>query len=194
MLPNTLAARLFIQSSICLLRAFTPCCLLYVTTSLFLPSHRYRSLALDILAVVESIFFLAVYIPRKHILQRPCQRRVVATEAERDVLFEKWWTTTTDPAAFVSLWFKGYPLHDIRRDDVKDWLSWAFLNTRCASPVNDAELERYLERTERVINHHFTAGSGKHQAMRPTSDRIKMQHRSLTFYAVSEVHHWRHKY
>ncbi|KAK5696754.1 hypothetical protein LTR97_008058 [Elasticomyces elasticus] len=84
---------------------------------------------------------------------------------------------------FLRTWFKGAAMHEIRRDDLKEWLAWGFWNEYSASKVADqAELEEYALAVERKLGRKLKEGRGPHQPVRPSSDPINIQHRPLAYY------------
>ncbi|KAK3616996.1 transcription elongation factor spt5 [Elasticomyces elasticus] len=137
----------------------------------------------EIITFPEALFYLLVYLPRSHALQKlPASGTDLSIQERRD-LFETCCNSVPDMEHFLRTWFKGAAMHEIRRDDLKEWLAWGFWNEYSASKVADqAELEEYALAVERKLGRKLKEGYGPHQPVRPSSDPINIQHRPLTYY------------
>ncbi|RFU30899.1 hypothetical protein B7463_g5455, partial [Scytalidium lignicola] len=138
--------------------------------------------ALEILAISEALFYTFIYIPYSFYLQREAIHPSVPTREERRELFIRCTENIEDTEAYLRKWFLGAPLEDIRRDNVKEFFLWAFLN-RCGEVGDDdEELEEYVCLTERRMGRRIEEGRGSVVALRLTLDPVDMLHRSLTWY------------
>jgi len=72
------------------------------------------------------------------------------------------------------------PAAEIRPQNVKDFLRWAFLDTR-----DPEELDEYVVEIERLLGRKMEPGSGNSQCLRLIFDKVDMWHWSLTWYMVS---------
>ncbi len=77
---------------------------------------------------------------------------------------------------------------EIRRENVKDFLRWAFLDTKEPYPTHDEELEEYVGEVEKLLRRQLEPGRGKAKCLRLTHDKVEMLHRSLTWYFVSYLY------
>ncbi|RSL89251.1 hypothetical protein CEP52_014962 [Fusarium oligoseptatum] len=112
--------------------------------------------------------------PQKHPVP-PCR-------ADRRKLFLQCHNNVPDPAQYLRKWFRGAPASEIKRDNVKDFFRWAFLNTGEHDPVYDEELEEYTQEMERLLGRKLELGRGNAKCLRLTLDKVEMLHRSLTWY------------
>lgn len=192
MLKDGPVSRAFIRVSILLLRAVAPLSTGYCIGRLtgwrppILSGVLY---AVDAYAGSEVAFYFVCRL-RRWWLNRPApQHTLKFSPEERKELFSRTWEATPNPRGYISLWFKGVPIEDLCREDVKDWISWRMWNEIKRSPVNEDELEDYLLLTERVLNWKFPSGRSTHTSMAVTFEPLPIVHRPLVWYVVSLSKH-----
>jgi hypothetical protein len=147
-------------------------------------AHR-LILLLEILSIAEVIFYVLVYIPRSRALQKPATHPPLLPREERRRLFLKGYAQITDPETYLTKWFQGAPLRDIRRDNVKEFFCWAFLNKAAWGVDDEEELDEYADKIEEMLGRRLAPGRGPATSLRLTLDPINMQHRPLLWYSVS---------
>lgn len=88
--------------------------------------------------------------------------------------------------AYLSGWFHGAAVKTIKRENVREFLSWAFLNGSQSGGVEEfAELEEYICLLENRLGGEFEKGyDGEVKCVRPTVDGVVMEYRSLLWYFV----------
>lgn len=91
----------------------------------------------------------------------------------------------TDPEQYIRGWFKGASIEDIGRQDVKEWLTWAFFNRGWEEGKNEGEIEEFTLEFESMLHKDFRPGKGTAKSLRLTIDPVEMLHRSLLWYSVS---------
>lgn len=188
MLKDGLLARTFIRTSILALRTVTP---LSITYCVFRASgwiwtdRPALSLLVDVYAATESVFFLAVYLPRRWLLNRPAAPSTILESREaRERLFLKTWDASPNPRKYLSGWFKGVTVEDLRCEDIKDFISWRLWNTTQRSPEHEAELEQYVSMVEEILQIKFPPGKSGKTSMAVTFEPLRMVHRPLLWYLV----------
>jgi hypothetical protein len=62
---------------------------------------------------------------------------------------------------------------------VKEFYRWAFLNTRVYDPIDEEELEEYVEKFEETHGWKLEPGFGNANCLRLTLGQVNMVHRSL---------------
>ncbi|KAI4202986.1 MAG: hypothetical protein LQ350_002203 [Teloschistes chrysophthalmus] len=77
------------------------------------------------------------------------------------------------------MWFKGAPLHEIARENVKQFFCWSFLNKSKYGLLDDAELEDYADRLESRLGRKLPPGKGKAVPLNLTLDPVHMLPRPL---------------
>lgn len=177
----------FIRFCIIGLHYLAPLCLIYCA---FVIGHygfktAFTSpvpLLIEVIAGAESLFFLCVYIPYRHYLQREAVHPPPPTREERRELFKLCDENISDPELYLQKWFLGADAKDIKRENLKEFLLWAFFNRGGPPGEDDGELEEYVVATEKLLGRLIEKGRGKAQCLRLTLDRVEMLHRSLTWY------------
>ncbi|PWW76907.1 hypothetical protein C7212DRAFT_279205 [Tuber magnatum] len=187
MLNRSLPELFFIRTCIASLRSIPPLSTLY-TLSRFtvLPSNFRLPIALEVYLFSEALFFTVVYIPRKLILQRPAQHPPLSPRSGRRALFKKCIDETPDVGAYLSGWFHGAAVKTIKRENVREFLTWAFLNgSRSGGAEEFAESEEYVCLLESRLGRGFEKGYEKGaKCIRLTLDAVVMEYRSLLWYFI----------
>jgi len=120
MIGHSTAEYLFIQACIYFLHYIAPLSAFYCIFLIALRSPAYRiPLVLEIWAITEAGFLLLLYIPRNILLQRAASHPEVLPQSERKELFQLCLDTVDDPEHYLRGWFRGAPLSDIKRENVK---------------------------------------------------------------------------
>jgi len=165
------------------LRAITPLSILYCVSLPFQP-HR-LPLVIGIWPMVETAFYFLVYLPRRQFLQRPAIHPYLLPQSERKELFKRGIEHMPNPERYLVKWCKDAPLSEIKRENVKDFYRWAFLNSKTSTSFEEAELEEYVDKFEEYSGLKIEPGYGSAKCLRLTLDPVDMVHRSLAWYLVS---------
>ncbi|KAJ9604666.1 hypothetical protein H2200_010780 [Cladophialophora chaetospira] len=189
MLKDRLSMRIFIRSSILALRAVAPVSIGYCVcraAGWSWTDNRILGSLVDGYAAAESVFFLLVYLPRKWFLSRPAPPSTpLPTPAQRKSLFLKTWEATSDPRGYLSGWFKGAPVEELHREDVKDFFSWRMWNDQTERVGEDeAELSEYVAIAEDILQCKFPPGRSDKTCMAVTYEPLRMRHRPLIWYLL----------
>lgn len=139
----------------------------------------------EFLTIVETAFYVLVYLPRKHMLQRPAIHPTPLSRLERQRLFNMAHGSLPDAEGYVSKWFCGAPLSEIKRENAKEFFCWAFMSQGVWGPQEEEELDGYVDILEREMGRKLEPGWGSAVALRLTLDPIEMKHRPLLWYLVS---------
>jgi len=184
MIGTSTSDYVLIRTSITLLRAITPLSILYVALIPFVPRHRLPRVV-EAWPIAEAAFYLLFYLPRKHFLQRPAEHPPPLERDERRQLLQRCLEEVHDPDRYLSKWFLDAPLSEIKKENVKAFFRWVFLNTGVSHPDDDEELEGYVQQMEEAFGRKLEDGRGSARPLTLTLDRVKMVHRSLLWYQVS---------
>ena len=76
------------------------------------------------------------------------------------------------------------PLTAVKRENVKEFFRWAFLNTDVDDPTYDDEVEEYVKSIELGTGLNFEDGRADVKCLRLTLDKVDALHRSLVWYSV----------
>lgn len=186
MIGTSLWDYVFIRSCIFCLHFAAPISALYCVVILVLRPSAYRiPVALEIWAVAETLFLLLIYLPRSYTLQQLVTHPPTRSREKRRELFQLCHESIVDPERYLSKWFKGAPLAEIRRENLKEFFCWAFLNKPSYGILEDEELEEYADKMESLLGRKLQPGRGQAISLRLTVDRVKMLHRSILWYLVS---------
>jgi Ca2+/Na+ antiporter len=146
----------------------------------------YLPLAVQVWFVAEAVAYVFLYLPFKYyFLQLSASHPETLSREERDKLFVRCWATVSDPERYLSRWFRGAKKEDIKRDNVREWICWAFFNAHEVTEQEDEEVESYLNETERLLGRTLPPGKSKAKSIRLTLDAVDCSHRSLFWYFVS---------
>lgn len=120
MIGNSSWEYIFIRASILLLRyivllAAFFCVLLFAIR----PASHSTLVVLDIWAIAELFFLLFVYYPKDLEIQRAASHPKVLSREKREELFQRCSDTIEDPERYLSLWHRGAPSAEIKRENVK---------------------------------------------------------------------------
>jgi hypothetical protein len=182
----------FIRACITFLHCIGPLGILYCILLLSMYGFKATTYRLPILieciAVAEALFYLFVYLPYSYYLQRETVHPPAPTRSERKELFELCNDNVMDPEAYLSKWFLGADISEIKRDNLKDFLLWGFFNRGGEPGEDDEELEEYIAQFEKLLGQPIEEGRGNAQPLRLTIDKVSMLHRSLFWYFVSSSH------
>jgi hypothetical protein len=178
----------FIRFCIVGLHYLVPLALLYCALNVVLYGFKaatYRvPLVIETIAIAESLFFLCVYMPYRYYLQREAVHPPAPSREERRELFRLCNENINDPEAYLQKWFLGADLADIKRENLKEFLLWAFFNRGGPPGDDNEELEEYVFATEKLLGRPLGEGRGKAKCLRLTLDKVDMLHRSLVWYIV----------
>lgn len=155
------------------------------------------SLTIEILGVVEALWYLGWFLPYRHYLQRrpdpeSTDEFITTTLKYRREMVMEWLDFVPDLEEYIRGWVNWAHMEDIRRDNIKEWLLWSLFGREKGFGVDDDELEGYIDEIERRLGFAIKPGRGSAEPLRLGLDRVKMSHRSLVFYFVSPKYPYIH--
>ncbi|KAH8809303.1 hypothetical protein F5884DRAFT_822345 [Xylogone sp. PMI_703] len=188
MIETSIAKYVFIRSCIFVLHSIAPASLLYCLLLISpLPTALsvYRlPFYIEVWPVAEAAFFIIFFLPYKYHLQRPAIHPDRLSREERAKLFERCNTTVKDPERYLRQWFLNAEERHVKRENVKEFIRWAFLNA--GQPENDDdiedEVEGYVNDMEKLLGRDIPPGKGSAKSLRLTVDKVDFLHRSLLWY------------
>jgi hypothetical protein len=133
----------------------------------------------------EAATCIFLYLPYKHtIYQRAATHPPAPPREERQKLFTKCWGTVEDPEKYLQGWFQGAEPEDIKRENVKQFIHWAFFNCERVPEEDEEEVEGYVEQVERHLGRKIPMGRGEAVSLRTSLDEVRCSYRSLFWYLV----------
>ncbi|KAF2650922.1 hypothetical protein K491DRAFT_607956 [Lophiostoma macrostomum CBS 122681] len=172
---------IFIRACISFLHWIAPLSILWCLVSQFYSPFR-AHWVVQTWATLEAAFYLLVYYPRKLYLQRAASHPTTIYRERRRVLFQRCHRNISDPERYLTKWFRDAPVSEIKRENIKEFFRWGFLNTGEPSAIEGEELEEYISTFEGLLKRRFEPGRGNAVSLRLTLDKVDMLHRSLTWY------------
>ncbi|KAK4159445.1 hypothetical protein QBC43DRAFT_327275 [Cladorrhinum sp. PSN259] len=167
--------------------------LLYGTIS----NHKPISPPLIILAsllALEAAYYLAFYRPHKARLltTKATHPSPSLTRSQRQALFDKCAANIPDFEFYIRGWFLNAPLSEIHRDNVREFLLWAFFdhdhddNSTPLSPESESQINSLITQCETLLNQKFPPGRGPPttRSLRLTIDPIQTRYRSVLWFFI----------
>lgn len=168
-----------------LLNAVGRISVVYCACALFLPSWLRLPRLLELYLLAETIFYAASKLYRHFYIQREALHPAPPSAEQRRQLFDHCLETTTDYDAYISKWFLGARVTDLKREDIKIFLRWAFFSLAEVDPEYEDEVEVYTEEFEARTGIEFKPGYSGAKSLRLTVEPVYALHRSLLWYQVS---------
>lgn len=132
---------------------------------------------------------------------------------ERKALFWKCWDQIPNPEWYLSRWFPGAKIWEIKRDNVAEFYRWALLNqgdesipkagtgvvagdvgeeiseenrARNAQQKQEEqeEVDEYVDGMQTLLGRRLEPGRGTAQSLRLTTNKVDMLHRPFLWYLV----------
>jgi hypothetical protein len=199
MIENTIPKYLLMRTIIVGFRAITPLSIFCVSFSIAEPPETAFRRFLLAWSVIETAFWLLVYLPRKRSLQASAQHPPPLSKEERKALFWRCWDKIPHPEYYVSRWFLGAGPGEVRRENVREFFAWASLDRGTESEderrkrrlqnaeqmqEEEDELNEYADGIETMLGRKLEPGWGNAKSLRLTIDQVKMSHRPFIWYMV----------
>ena len=185
MIGTSLKSYVFIRACIFFLHYIAPLSILCCVLTLLVRHSAYRiPRILKAIAVAETLFYLLVYLPRRYILQHAAIHPTTLPRDERRKLFLSCHDNVPDADQYLRKWFREASPADIKRENVKEFFCWAFLNKATWGLEDEDELDEYVDKIESLLGRKLGSGRGSAVPLRLTLDEVRMMHRSLIWYMV----------
>ena len=153
----------------------------FLPPALYVPRAPYW---IEAWLVAEAAFYTIIFLPYQYHLERPAIHPTPLSREERGKLFERCNATVREPEKYLGRWFRGAKSEDIRRENVKEFIRWGFLNTGEVKEEDEDEIETYVDATEKMLGRDLPPGRGSAKSLRLTLDKVDCLHRSLLWYTV----------
>ncbi|KJZ75392.1 hypothetical protein HIM_05318 [Hirsutella minnesotensis 3608] len=179
---------LFIRASIALIR-YTPLLYAAILAALCIRRHTAAASFVAALLAAEALFYLCVFRPHVARVRTPANHPPALSPVARRTLFYRCMGNVPDADEYLRWWFLGADRDDIRRDNVAEFLLWAFFDTTEAdarrSPDHDAiraELDEYLDFVDKRLREPLAPGRGPARGLMLTLDHVETAYRSMSWY------------
>ncbi|RGP71615.1 alpha beta hydrolase fold family [Fusarium longipes] len=194
MIGTSFGEWVFIRLSIAFFR-YTP--LIYIFLILFLPLVQPVSVVFPAICVLlaallaEFVFYLFIYRPFLKRLKRDAVYPPALSRQDRKALFERCFGNVSSPEIYLRWWFLDSDPDEIRRDNVREFLLWAFFERPDGrgllvedDETLEEEIEHYLDLLEKRLGRPLENGRGNAKSLRLTLDGITTTYRSLPWYII----------
>ncbi|KAK3485361.1 uncharacterized protein B0T23DRAFT_46189 [Neurospora hispaniola] len=140
------------------------------------------------LLTTELIYITTLYLPHKSSLTHEAVHPPLPGRKEREELFDRASDSTTDWNEYLKLWFLGAEVDEVKRENVREFLLWAFFDRDGETKGNnediEEELDSYLAKIETLLGRKLPPGRGTATSLRLTFDAIDTRYRSVVWYGV----------
>ncbi|RKF79046.1 putative transcription initiation protein spt5 protein [Golovinomyces cichoracearum] len=182
MIGNSKFEYFYIKFFIIFLHNVAHLCLCYCIGSiLFCGIKKFLSSPFSYYPLFESLFFLS-HFPYCNYLQRDAIFPSPGDREERKKLVSLCHQNLPNPENYLRQWFLGADLREIKRENVKDFILWAFFNRGGHPDSDDEELNEYIDDLEMRLGRRIEKGRGNVSPLRLNLDRVNMLHRSILWY------------
>lgn len=184
MIGQTWPEYVFIRLSIFVLRLVAPLSTVYLAASWSAGTFLWSPL-FGVYALIETLFFILVYLPRHTSFQRDAKHPPRMSRAGRDALFHNCANSMTPDS--ITSWFLRAPGGRVLRDNVADWLLWALFSARSTEVLEEweEELDYYISVMGDYVGYPISRGSNPDiQCLRLTMDPVHMVHRPFIWYMI----------
>ncbi|KAK8061864.1 hypothetical protein PG994_008230 [Apiospora phragmitis] len=190
MLGNSLRELLFIRLCILLLQYGTPILLAGLALTAAIGgwdalTHPASEVGLGYV-LIDLLYALFLWIPYNRRLWDEADHPPPLSPTDRRALFLRCNDNVPDFDRYLRLWFLGADPAEIRRDNVCDFILWAFFDRRPGAESDDeaTEVADYLDIIEQRLGHELKPGRGRAQSLRLTFDSIETRYRSWIWYVL----------
>lgn len=179
MIGTSIQEYIFIRACILGLQSIAPLSLIYCLSLPFLTKRLPWQLEWWLIA--ETAFYFIGHIYQRK-LQLPAIHPSPRSREERRLLFDRCHANINDPEQYLKGWFLGSPLEEIKRDNLKEFLLWAFFDRDGPPGDDNPQLEEFVVKIEGLLGRKLEPGRGRAMCLRLTLDKVEMQHSSLLWY------------
>ncbi|KAK4227323.1 hypothetical protein QBC38DRAFT_478180 [Podospora fimiseda] len=146
------------------------------------------------LLTLEATYYLTLYQPHKsRLLQtKATHPHPPLTRAQRQAIFDKCAANIPNWESYLRGWFLNAPLSDIKHDNLREFLLWAFFDhdndsfSSTLDPDSESHLASLVSHIETSLNHKFPPGRGPAttKSLRLTIDPVSTKYHSVLWYFI----------
>lgn len=140
------------------------------------------------LIIAEVVFAVCIYWPATRRLSDAAVHPEPLSRNARRALFHKCFDNVPNLESYIQGWFLGAEIADIRRDNLREFILWAFFEhddipAGLDDDIDD-EVDEYIEVIETRLDYKFALGKGPAKSLRLTIDPIHSTYRGLMWYII----------
>ncbi|KAK7217563.1 hypothetical protein V2G26_005566 [Clonostachys chloroleuca] len=193
MIGTSRAELYFIRVSIVVFR-YTPVLCAFALLLLYLSSINspwkiFATVILTLSLAAEGLFYLLAWRPAQARLRLKAVYPPPLTSPERRALFEKCIENMQSPERYLQGWFLGADLQDIRRENLREFIMWAFFDREETdfsdwSVSEEQDMDYFIHLIEERLGKTIEPGRTPVKSLRLNIDGIHTTYRSLAWYIV----------
>ncbi|KAK7416802.1 hypothetical protein QQX98_004995 [Neonectria punicea] len=139
--------------------------------------------------LAETLFFGLIYRPYLTHLKKDAIHPEPTSPTERMALFRRCMGNVRSLELYLQGWFLGAHPDDIRRDNVREFILWAFFerdsdSTSVDDEATRQELDEFLDIIEQKLERPLKEGRGSARCLRLTLDTVDSAYRSVLWYTI----------
>lgn len=190
MIGTTLHEYVFIKVCIFVLQYATPLCL--GALALLCARFGLGTFALPIssfliaYSALDALYYLFIWVPHNKQLKNEARHPPPPSPRDRRVLFDKVINHITDFERYLGGWFLGADVRDVKRDNVRDFVLWAFFDTapETATEQDILDASDYVDVFERKLGRKLEPGRGNARGLRLTLDAVETRYRTFSWFLI----------
>ncbi|KAK3689551.1 hypothetical protein B0T22DRAFT_408616 [Podospora appendiculata] len=153
------------------------------------PLLTYAIYGLTALLGLELVFYVTYHRPHKARLLTIADYPPPLSREDRAALWARCSANVLDWEHYLRMWFLDADMAEIKRDNVRDFLLWAFFDRDSAhldggSSDLELEVQSYVDKVETLLGRPIAPGRGSASAFRLTIDDVDIRYRSVVWYAI----------
>ncbi|KAI1464452.1 uncharacterized protein F4812DRAFT_212454 [Daldinia caldariorum] len=193
MIGMSIPEYIFIRICIFIVQYTTPLCI--TCLALLAAAHSWSlttvlsyplGIVLLLYCIVDVLYAILIYIPHNRRSQEEAQHPPQLSREERSALFQRCLTNVPDVRRYIQMWFLGADESEIRRDNVREFILWAFFDKKPGheSDEEEKEIHEYIETIEALLGRKLEPGRGKAESLRLTLDEVETRYRTFAWYLI----------
>lgn len=137
-------------------------------------------------ALLDLLYAVFIYMPYNRRLADEAKHPPSLPSYERRAVFLRCIDHVADLGRYLQLWFLGADESEIRRDNVRDFVLWAFFDRAPGQESDEeaAEAEAFIDIIEQKSGRKLQPGRGRAESLRLTLDPIVPQYRSFIWFVI----------
>ncbi|KAJ0161323.1 hypothetical protein CTA2_6400 [Colletotrichum tanaceti] len=143
---------------------------------------------------IELLYILFIWLPYTRRLKEPAAHPPLSSPTERRALFERCMGTVPNYERYLRMWFLGAEPSEIRHDNLREFLLWAFFDVEEGSDDKyrsgedyETEVDQYVAYIEEGLGRALEPGRGRAKCLRLTIDSVEPAFRTVWWYATMSL-------
>ncbi|KAI1502541.1 hypothetical protein F5X99DRAFT_157989 [Biscogniauxia marginata] len=197
MIGTSFPEYIFIRTCVFLLQYTTPLCLVAlllivmvhdgsIAAALSMPIGK----LLTAYPLIDILYAAFIYTPYRLRLKEEAKHPPPMSPTARRALFYRCLDNVPDLERYLRLWFLGIDETEIRRENMRDFILWAFFDCSPTQELTEEDAEdvdEYIAAIEQRTGQRLEPGRGKAMGLRLTLDGVESRYRSVVWYLIIAI-------